>query len=953
MSNLMEVYVATYKENKLIHMPLRGKVPVYNGWTAFTKSPIFKNLRLNIGIITGKISGVSVVDIDTKDDGKLTYEAIKMLIGDDKPVVVRTGSGGLHLYYKYDAELRTAAKCISIKANNVIKKVGIDIRNDGGQVVAPPSIHPTTKRRYEFDELIDGKIEFSPINPVFKSLLVGKSRLSLLSNGTYKIEDNKRADNILNTNDNRPKSDFKYEGEHQIREIVMNIKKERADDRDTWIRVCFIISAIAHENKVDLSHIAIEFSKRSGKYGTDADVLEKYNNGKGQSLTIATLFHYLKEDNPEVFTRVTTEKNLKKLVNRDDIRDLIADVRESQSAKELKEKPKEEEKKAKKEPKKREHQIEGFSDYEEDDDDVCVVDIKPKKEPKKEEKKAKKGSVYDIDSEIDEDDCVLEDSKSKKEEKKTKKKTKKKTEKESKKDDDKGNEQFKWKLVLNGENPIKKDMFCTTYDIAKIVSAFYNVINVSGDVYIWNKEKKQWGIDLAYLNEILAIDMSKLVLNNYLCAGDGEIPRNNRSLYLNLAGRATRQRIIGDIEEMTLVKDDPFDKNPFLVGFKNGVYDLEKCVFRHMEKEDMITKIIPHDYVDVDEKSEEMVELDSWLSTIFPIEEERFFFLKCLSTALYGETVQNIFIVPGVGGNGKDCLINFLKVALGSDYFYLGNGNTLSENHKGGPAPELANMDKKRCVMFNEQAKDKDMKCAILKNLTGSETINARNLYSSNTIVNLTLSLFLNVNAIPRIDLVDDALYRRLVIIPFRGIFRTEEKIKEYPENTPYLAIANPYFNTLTFRKKCASALISKLIKHFKQFQVDNYIIKGIPETVKNLSKQYLTDNDEFTLWFREHYKKVEIEDEKGAMPTHLSMKDVFTKFKTSDIYENFSKKEKRLNTYKKICDDTKSNVSLRCSYVEVYKKRIDGKQQCLRNILLGWAEKEKNAINNEDSDSE
>jgi len=46
---------------------------------------------------------------------------------------------------------------------------------------------------------------------------------------------------------------------------------------------------------------------------------------------------------------------------------------------------------------------------------------------------------------------------------------------------------------------------------------------------------------------------------------------------------------------------DKLDQNPYLIGFKNGVYDLKLCIFRPGRPEDFISKCIPIDYKEFDE----------------------------------------------------------------------------------------------------------------------------------------------------------------------------------------------------------------------------------------------------------------------------------------------------------------------------------------------------------------
>lgn len=109
-------------------LPTDGEVAQ---WKAYT-------YEMNICIVTGILSGIMVVDLDKpKDsadwDDSWAYEIIEKYAL-PKTFMVRTGSGGFHLYYKYPP-------WITVK--NAVKEIPhLDIRGEGGVVVAPGSIHP-------------------------------------------------------------------------------------------------------------------------------------------------------------------------------------------------------------------------------------------------------------------------------------------------------------------------------------------------------------------------------------------------------------------------------------------------------------------------------------------------------------------------------------------------------------------------------------------------------------------------------------------------------------------------------------------------------------------------------------------------------------------------------------------------------------------------------------------
>jgi hypothetical protein len=91
----------------------------------------------NIGVVTGVISGIMVVDVDDLDAEaelrKLEQEHCPL------PATVESVTArGRHLFFKWpDRAIRNSASKLA---------AGVDIRGDGGYVVVPPSLHPSGRR---------------------------------------------------------------------------------------------------------------------------------------------------------------------------------------------------------------------------------------------------------------------------------------------------------------------------------------------------------------------------------------------------------------------------------------------------------------------------------------------------------------------------------------------------------------------------------------------------------------------------------------------------------------------------------------------------------------------------------------------------------------------------------------------------------------------------------------
>jgi len=87
--------------------------------------------KANIGIATGAISGIGVIDIDPKHGGEDTFFELTTKYGKVPDTVEAiTQSQGRHIIFQYEDGFRTTAGKLGR---------GIDTRGDGGYIVAAPS----------------------------------------------------------------------------------------------------------------------------------------------------------------------------------------------------------------------------------------------------------------------------------------------------------------------------------------------------------------------------------------------------------------------------------------------------------------------------------------------------------------------------------------------------------------------------------------------------------------------------------------------------------------------------------------------------------------------------------------------------------------------------------------------------------------------------------------------
>ena len=121
----------------------KGAVTNYHRWK---KPPGPKAIRIfaanwgeaNIGIIPS-LSGLTVADVD--EGGKDAEEIIRR--AGDTPLIIRTPSGGFHLYYRSNGE-----KSANLRSDGL----AVDVKgSSAGIVIVPPSVRPSTGIPYDFE----------------------------------------------------------------------------------------------------------------------------------------------------------------------------------------------------------------------------------------------------------------------------------------------------------------------------------------------------------------------------------------------------------------------------------------------------------------------------------------------------------------------------------------------------------------------------------------------------------------------------------------------------------------------------------------------------------------------------------------------------------------------------------------------------------------------------------
>ncbi len=149
-----------------------GKRPLVKGFTSrrFSQNTLREFIGkfgdCNVGIATGKLSNITVVDVD---DPEIVEQMLHKF--GDTLLIIHTPSGGAHLFYRWNGE-----SCRNLRNESL----DVDIKGQGGFVVVPPSVRPTTGTPYVFDRGSFADVSIlAKINP--NSLNSGSSSAEVVS----------------------------------------------------------------------------------------------------------------------------------------------------------------------------------------------------------------------------------------------------------------------------------------------------------------------------------------------------------------------------------------------------------------------------------------------------------------------------------------------------------------------------------------------------------------------------------------------------------------------------------------------------------------------------------------------------------------------------------------------------------------------------------------------------
>lgn len=308
-----------------------------------------------------------------------------------------------------------------------------------------------------------------------------------------------------------------------------------------------------------------------------------------------------------------------------------------------------------------------------------------------------------------------------------------------------------------------------------------------GKHILYVNEWKQW---LVYIENRWEKDkfgklerMAKSIIEEIREEAENEDNENNKNEKLRAVTKfGSIKSIRGMIEsaaseKKVRVSTESLDRYKYLINCKNATINLKRDNFYKNSAEDYITKIanIYYDPSAICPKWEKFI--DEIMGGDWELKE---FLQRAIGYTLTGSTQeQKLFICYGKGSNGKSILLEILRLLLGDYSCNIKTESILLNENRSSANPDIAKLKGIRFVTAQEIQEGKKLDEALIKEITGSDTITARFLYQNEFDFKPEFKLWLATNYKPVISGTDDGIWRRLILIPFNYTFTDKKGNKD------------------------------------------------------------------------------------------------------------------------------------------------------------------------------
>lgn len=295
-------------------------------------------------------------------------------------------------------------------------------------------------------------------------------------------------------------------------------------------------------------------------------------------------------------------------------------------------------------------------------------------------------------------------------------------------------------------------------------------------------------------------------------------------------------------EELNPEQMEKFDTDPYIFNCKNGTLHLKTMEFTPHRPEDKLTK-----HSDVEYNPDASCErFERFMAEITNGDQKKAKFLqKVLGYGLSGDTrFECMFIFYGATTrNGKGTLCESVLKVIGH-YGCTSQAETIGiKPNKSSqmPSEDVARLAGVRFVNISEPDRSLRLDAALVKTMTGNDTMNARFLHENSFDFKPQFKLYINTNYRPAISDLTLFSSDRVIIVTFDRHFGEKEQDKNLKE--------------LFAAPNSQSAILNWLLEGYRLIQSEGLMI---PDSVKEAIEEYRKESDKVARFTEDCLEKID-----------------------------------------------------------------------------------------------
>ena len=340
-------------------------------------------------------------------------------------------------------------------------------------------------------------------------------------------------------------------------------------------------------------------------------------------------------------------------------------------------------------------------------------------------------------------------------------------------------------------------------------------------VSAWGKWMNWTGTHWQQDDTLLAFDRARAICR----AAASECNKPKTASVLASAKTVAAIERLAKADRRLAATTDQWDRDPWVLNTPDGVIDLKSGTMRSHDPGECLTKIT---------SVAPGGDCPTWLAFLDRVTggdtELQGFIQRMAGYALTGDTSAHaLFFLYGTGGNGKSVLIDTVAGILG-DYHKTAPIETFTASNGDRHPTDLAGLRGARLVTAIETEEGRRWAESRIKSLTGGDTISARYMRQDFFEFQPQFKLAIAGNHKPGLRSVDEAIRRRLNLVPFTVTISKAERDEGLKEKL----------------KEEWPGILQWMLTGCLEWQSRGL---GAPEAVKAATDAYLDAEDSFSEW--------------------------------------------------------------------------------------------------------